>query len=48
MMRICKDFKCKEYGVTCNSCKNEYCGCNPTCEKCKYYKKSCGGSFIKK
>lgn len=43
-MKACDMFKCKEYKVTCNSCETIVCACNPSCEKCKYYKKTCYGS----
>lgn len=43
-MKPCESFKCKEYKVTCNSCENMGCACNPVCERCLCYKKSCNGS----
>ena len=41
---MCNQFKCKEYGVTCTSCKGAKCACNPSCIKCRYYKKTCSGT----
>ena len=40
---LCSVFSCKEYGTTCELCKKTYYACNPTCEKCKHYKKTCAG-----
>ena len=40
----CDKFHCKEYEVTCTSCKTTGCACNPVCAKCKYYKNTCNGS----
>lgn len=42
--KSCEIFKCKDYKVVCNSCIGILCGCNPICEKCIHYKKTCSGS----
>lgn len=43
-MKPCNKFECKEYEVTCTSCKSIGCACNPSCDKCKQYGKTCNGS----
>lgn len=43
-MKPCESFECREYKLTCSLCETVACACNPTCEKCKYYEKTCSGS----
>lgn len=43
-MKPCDEFKCKEYGVTCISCKDG-AACNPNCAKCEKYNNTCNGSM---
>ena len=44
-MKACSKFECKEYEITCTSCKNTYCTCNPNCAKCKRFNNNCTGSM---